>query len=204
MKIIGIAGISGAGKTYIINKIKEEFESNVSVLSMDNYYRKIQEQTKDSNGIENFDLPEAINVENLIKDIKELVNGNVIKLTIYQFNNPNKSEEITSIYPRKILIVEGLFTFHYHQINELFDYRIFVEADLELTLNRRLKRDIEERNIDSKMVYYQWENHVLPSYFKFILPYKEKSDLVFVNEDKNENSIKDLIKSLNQLILKHD
>lgn len=204
MKIIGIAGISGAGKTYIINKIKEKFEASVSVLSMDNYYKKKEEQKKDSNGIENFDLPEGINIINLIKDIRELMNGNILKLKIYQFNNPYKLDEIAIIYPRDILIVEGLFTFHYPKLNELFDFRIFVEADLELTFQRRLKRDIEERNIDSEMVYYQWENHVLPSYYNYILPHKEKSNLVFVNKDKNENSIKDLIKSLNQLILKHD
>lgn len=204
MKIIGIAGISGAGKTYIINQILREFNTNVSVLSMDNYYKKKEEQTKDINGIENFDLPEAIEIERLICDIEKLSKGVELKTKVYHFNNPNKSEEIVTIYPRNILVVEGILTFYYPMLQKLLNYKIFVDADLELTFKRRLKRDVEERNIRPEMVYYQWQNHVLPCYFECILPHKYNSDLVFVNEDKNENLIKDLIKSLNQLILKHD
>ncbi len=204
MKIVGLTGMSGSGKTYVLNQIKEQMGSMVSVLSIDNYYKKIEEQEKDINGVENFDLPSAIDHLKLIKDILHLKNGNTLVFPIYQFNNPTKGVEYMNLEPKPLLIVEGIFACYYPELNELVDYSVFIDAEINLTYKRRIQRDITDRNLTVEMVAYQWNNHVLPSYEKYILPFKSKVDFVFVNDGNNKNSIKDLIKSLNQLILKHD
>ncbi|MFT5570831.1 MAG: uridine kinase, partial [Cyclobacteriaceae bacterium] len=128
-KIIGITGGSGSGKTFFLKKLLATIaDHSVSVFSLDNYYLPIEKQEKDSNGIENFDLPSSIDHESFIQDLKKLKNGEDIIIEEYNFNHRDTPPNQIQILSRPVIIVEGIFTFHFKQINELLDLKIFVDA----------------------------------------------------------------------------
>lgn len=191
--IIGIAGGSGSGKTRFINELKDSFhQGEVTVLSFDNYYRPIHEQPRDENGIENFDLPESLNEKQFYNDLVNLKNGQSIRIHTYTFNNQEVTPEELHLSPANILVVEGIFTFYFEDINNLLDLRIFIEAPDYLMLSRRIIRDGKERGYDIEDVMYRFQNHVVPAYNQYIGPLKSKSDLIIPNHT-NYSSALDVI-----------
>ena len=201
--VIGICGGSGSGKTTLLRKISAKLgSSNVSVFSMDNYYFKINKQLKDPKGIVNFDLPTALNEKQLVQDLQQLVNGKQIKVQEYFFNSlPDKNVTLT-IEPKKVLIVEGLFLFHYPGVQERIDFSVFVDVNMDTQLKRRVHRDEKSRGYKKEDIIYQWNNHVTPCYKEFILPYREKASFIFRNDQNAEVDFKSLMVELDEKINK--
>ncbi|RZL53108.1 MAG: uridine kinase, partial [Pedobacter sp.] len=137
----------------------------------------------------NFDLPSTIDDEQFLIDIKKLIKGDVVYKKEYNFNNPLAVVKILEINPAPILIVEGLFILHFQQIAELLDLRIFIEADEYVALQRRIKRDGMERGYPEDDVMYKWENHVVPAYKEFLLPYKESCNKIVINNNDTPDDI---------------
>lgn len=190
--IIGIAGGSGSGKTFFLNSFLHHFKQDeVTLVSQDDYYFPAGEMTQEENKLYNFDLPRTIDNEQFLLDIKKLVKGEVIYKKEYSFNNPLAVTKILEINPAPIIIVEGLFILHFKEIAALLDYRIFVEADDSVALQRRIKRDGMERGYPEEDVLYKWHNHVVPAYKEFLLPYKSQCDKIVVN---NLDTPEDIIK----------
>ena len=188
--IIGIAGGSGSGKTRFINELKESFlQGEVTVLSFDNYYKPIHEQPLDENGIENFDLPESLDDKKFFDDLISLKSGKQVSITTYTFNKPDAIPEEIHLSPANILVVEGIFTFYFEDINKLLDLRIFIEAPDYLMLSRRIIRDGKERGYDVEDVMYRFQNHVVPAYNQFIGPLKSKSDLIIPNHTEYTSAL---------------
>lgn len=181
--IMGIAGGSGSGKTFFLNRFLDHFTSGeVCLVSQDDYYFRVgHNMTKEENKLYNFDVPETIDREHFYDDITKLINKETIYKKEYTFNNPDAIPKILEIKPAPIMIVEGLFIFHFKEIADLLDLRIFIEADEDVALLRRLKRDLEERGYSHDDVMYKWENHVVPAYKEFLLPYKNVCEQVIVN-----------------------
>ena len=140
--IIGIAGGSGSGKTFFLKCFLKHFSKDeVSLVSQDDYYFPIPpDMTAEENKFFNFDLPETIDHQHFEDDINSLVNGRSILKKEYTFNNPGLVPKMLEIKPAPILIVEGLFILHFKQIADMLDLRIFMHADDEIALGRRLKR----------------------------------------------------------------
>jgi uridine kinase len=180
--MVGITGGSGSGKTYFLHKLIDSFASSeICLISQDNYYRPRQEQKIDDNGIHNFDLPEAIDYLQFIKDIESLHNGETIYRTEYTFNNPNKVPKTLEFLPLPIIVVEGLFALYFPDIVAHLDLKIFVEAQSHMKIKRRILRDNIERGYDLHDVLYRYEHHVMPTYKKFIEPSKDEADFVVPN-----------------------
>lgn len=180
--VIGIAGSSGSGKTFFLKSFLNHFKAeDITLISQDDYYIPANTKTQEENRLYNFDLPTAIDRGSFYKDIKDLFDGKTIYKQEYTFNNPTIKPKMLEIKPAPILIVEGLFIFHYEEVNALLDYRIFLDADEDVALDRRLKRDLLERGYDHDDVMYKWINHVVPSYNNYLLPYKESTDKVIIN-----------------------
>ena len=193
--MIGITGGSGSGKTLFLNKLLNSFNSReVTCISQDDYYRPREYQLVDKNGELNFDRPESIDYEHFASDLKALTSGDVVEKEEYTFNNPNVEPKKIITRPAKIILVEGIFIFHYQKIRELIDLKIFIEAKDYIKLQRRLKRDREERGYDADDVLYKYENHIMPSYQKYIAPYKEEADLVVPNNKDFVNAL-DVLKA---------
>ena len=179
---IGISGGSGSGKTTIVKKIRQSFsEDDVCVLSLDDYYVPRDEQLSDGNGIKNFDLPRSINEEELLRDIKLLIAGNEVKREEYTFNNETQTPKQLTFIPAPIIIVEGIFIYHYSGVRDVLDIKVFIEAEHDIKLNRRIQRDSVERNYPESDVRYRFKHHVTPSYEKYVAPYKSICDIIINN-----------------------
>jgi uridine kinase len=195
--IIGVAGGSGSGKTFFLKCFLHHFSSEeVTLISQDDYYRSKSEQTVDENGWINFDLPEGIDDERLLSDLKLLMDGKSVEKKEYTFNVNEENARLMNIPSAPIIIVEGLFVFHFQELAKLFDLKIFMDADEEITLNRRISRDEIERGYTKDMVLYQWVNHVVPAYKKYLLPYKGTCHKVIMN---NKHVADDIIKASQEI-----
>jgi len=196
--VIGICGGSGSGKTTLLKKLSNFYgQDEVSILTMDNYYFPIEEQQKDDNGIVNFDLPTALNEKKLSEDLQELVNGNTIEVKEYFFNSPPDKNVLLSVIPKDIIIVEGLFIFHYPKVRSLIDFSVFVEVDASVQLDRRIYRDQDSRGYSQQEIIYQWNEHVTPCYNNYIVPHKPEADFLYRNDF---NSEADFLSLTNRLI----
>ncbi len=198
--IVGITGGSGVGKTTLIHLLHKEFKDKITTLSLDNYYKPKNEQSLDENGVINFDLPSALYLDQLEEDFENLSNGITIQQKVYNFNNPSIAEECLMIQPKEIILVEGLFVLHYPFLKSKLDYSVYLKVDQSLQMERRLKRDVEERNYDRDEVMYQWNNHVIPAYQNFVYPYKKEADLVITNNEAFDDNIHVLMKQIHQNI----
>jgi len=183
--IIGIAGGSGSGKSTFVNNLKKKFTSDeVCIVTLDNYYIPRDEQVTDENGYKNFDLPGSIDSKSLLADLNKLKKGQEIEQLEYVFNNEKAVASKIIIKPAPIIIIEGLFIYHYEALREIFDLKLFIHAKENLKLIRRIKRDQKCRNYPLEDVIYRYENHVIPSFEKYIHVYKEECDII-VNNNKS-------------------
>jgi len=187
---VGITGGSGSGKTYFLNRLLDAFkEDEICLISQDNYYYPIQKQQKDENGIENFDIPESIDNDELLADIQQLKSGNTVQRKEYLFNNAAKEAKTITLKPAPIIVVEGIFTFHFEKVREAMDLRLFVDAKDVLMVKRRIFRDAEERGYDLQDVLYRYEHHVEPSFAKYIKPYKREADFIIPNHKSGSDQL---------------
>lgn len=192
-KLFGISGSSGSGKSFIVKFLKSSLGPEVlSVIYHDNYYKKREDQEKDRRGNYNFDLPSSFHQDELVEDLIKIKSGKSIIRKEYTFNNPKINPRSLRVEPKPIIILEGLFLFNDPSISKFLDKKIFIDCDLNVMIDRRITRDHEKRGYDKSDVLYKYNNHVLPAFNKFILPHKNKSDLI-VNNSKNNNSAPEAI-----------
>lgn len=190
--VIGICGGSGSGKTTLLRRLAERYSHlTPSVFSLDNYYKPKEEQLRDENGVVNFDLPSALNRDKLVDDLTRLISGERIEVIEYQFNTTNKHALIT-LEPSELIIVEGLFVFEYQEVFDMLDFKIFVDVDPAIQLDRRIYRDQESRGYSRSDILYQWENHVIPCYTNFLAPHETKADFIFHNDSRSERDFERL------------
>lgn len=188
--IIGICGGSGSGKTSFIHHIRHAFKpEELCIISQDDYYRPRSEQEVDDSGVVNFDLPASIDKKAFRIDIEKLINGEIVQRQEYTFNNQEVVPEMLTFHPAPVVIVEGIFVFYYKKINPLLDLKIYLHAKENLKVIRRIKRDKVERNYPLEDVLYRYEKHVLPTYEKYIEPYRDEADIVINNNKHFEKGL---------------
>lgn len=188
--LIGITGGSASGKTLFLNKLIDKFNSDqVCLISQDNYYIDRDKQPIDKNGVQNFDMPESINDKDFARDIRKIKGGEGFERLEYTFNNPAVTPKKLSFQPAPIVIVEGLFVMHFPEVNKLMDLRIFIDAKDHIRLKRRIIRDNTERGYDLEDVLYRFENHVMPTYDKYLEPLKSEADIIIPNNSNFVNAL---------------
>jgi len=194
---IGITGGSGSGKTFFLRGLAAQFsEDEICLLSQDNYYKPLHQQTRDDNGIENFDLPESIDRKAFHDDVTQLKSGVNVERKEYTFNNPKASPNVLAFKAAPLLIVEGLFVQYFEEIEKELDLKIFIEAKPHVKIARRIKRDQVERGYDINDVLYRYEFHVMPVYETLIEPLKHSSDLVIPNNSHSSRALSVVIEFL--------
>jgi uridine kinase len=199
--LVGLAGGSASGKTTFIRKLSEEFGADkVCVITQDNYYKGLSEQMRDENGMVNFDHPTGIDFNRIKKDLRKLLKGNTVKIVEYTFNNPNIFPKEITYTPAPIILVEGLFVFADKGLNKMYDYRLYIDADDDITLKRRLARDTAERGMTHEEVMYQWDNHVQPAYTEFLKPHKDSADYIIKNNQNFDACLLNVINKFNEII----
>jgi len=191
--IVGITGGSGSGKTLFLKKLTEALGEHLCVISQDDYYHPITNQPLDVNGVENFDTPNSIDLNQFKTDIHQITNGKVIQRKQYTFNNPAVSPAIIEYKPAPIIIVEGIFLLHETDLFNMLDLSIFIEVKEHIKLKRRIVRDQSERGYDVTDILYRYENHVSPTFEKYIQPFKDQVDLIIPNNHQYEKALEVLI-----------
>ncbi|UAB75728.1 MULTISPECIES: uridine kinase [Mesoflavibacter] len=196
MLIIGIAGGTGCGKTTVVNQILNELpEGEVGVISQDSYYKDTTHLSFDERVKINFDHPRSIDFELLEQHLKELRAGNAINQPVYSFIKHNRTGDVIVTKPRKVMIVEGILILSHPEIREHFDIKIFVHADSDERLIRRLKRDIKDRGRDIDEVLTRYQNTLKPMHQQFIEPMKEYADIIIPNNRYNTVAV-DIVKTI--------
>ncbi|WP_336070153.1 uridine kinase [Mesoflavibacter sp. CH_XMU1404-2] len=196
MLIIGIAGGTGCGKTTVVNQILNELpEGEVGVISQDSYYKDTTHLSFDERVKINFDHPRSIDFELLEQHLKELKKGKSIDQPVYSFIKHNRTGDVIVTKPRKVMIVEGILILSHPEIRDLFDIKIFVHADSDERLIRRLKRDIKDRGRDIDEVLTRYQNTLKPMHQQFIEPMKEYADIIIPNNKYNTVAI-DIVKTI--------
>lgn len=196
MLIIGIAGGTGCGKTTVVNTILKELpEGEVGVISQDSYYKDTSHLSYDERIKINFDHPRSIDFELLESHLKELKKGNAINQPLYSFVKHNRTGDMINTKPRKVMIVEGILILSHAEIRALFDIKIFVHADSDERLIRRLKRDITERGRDINEVLMRYQTTLKPMHEQFIEPMKEYADIIIPNNKYNTVAV-DIVKTI--------
>ncbi len=198
---IGITGGSGSGKTYFLQGLSTAFKTDdICLISQDNYYKPIDEQPRDENGIVNFDLPDSFKREEFLQDILKLKSGIDVTISEYVFNNPLAKRRTITFKAAPIIVIEGLFVQYFKEISDELDLSIFIEAKDHVKLGRRIKRDVLERSTDVEDVLYRYQYHVMPVYEQLIEPLKHSADLVIPNNSKFDRALGVLVGYLKSLL----
>jgi len=188
--LIGITGGSGSGKSSFIRRLRKLFsEDQLCIVSMDDYYLPRENQVEDEKGEKNFDLPKSFDKKAFRRDLEQLMAGHTVTKEEYTFNNAGAAPRMLTFRPAPVIILEGLFVFHYKKIAPQFDLKIFINAKENLKVIRRIYRDQVERGYPIDDVLYKYQHHVLPSYERYIQPYKEDADIVVNNNDQFERGL---------------
>jgi uridine kinase len=202
MLIIGIAGGTGSGKTTVVHQIMNELpETEVGIISQDSYYKENHNLSFEERSLINFDHPRAIDFELLVAHLKELKAGNNINQPVYSFVTHNRTDDTVFTHPRKVMIVEGILILANSELRELFDVKIYVHADSDERLIRRLRRDIAERGRDMDEVLSRYQTTLKPMHEQFIEPTKAFADIIIPNDKYNTVAIDVLRAVINQRIL---
>ena len=202
MLIIGIAGGTGSGKTTVVHQIMNELpDAEVGIISQDSYYKENKNMSYEERSNINFDHPRAIDFELLVTHLKELKRGNIINQPVYSFIKHNRTDDTIVTHPRKVMIVEGILIFTNSELRDLFDIKVFVHADSDERLIRRLRRDISERGRDMEEVLSRYQHTLKPMHEQFIEPTKAYADIIIPNDKFNTVAIDVVRAVINQRIL---
>jgi uridine kinase len=196
MLVIGIAGGTGSGKTTVVNQIIDELpENEVCVISQDSYYKSTDSLTYEERIKINFDHPRAIDFELLETHLSNLKRGEIIQQPVYSFVTHNRTKDYIETHPRKVVIIEGILIFNSKKLLDLFDIKIFVHADADERLIRRVRRDIKERGRDIDEVLDRYKNTLKPMHQQFIEPTKSFADIIIPNDRYNTVAI-DIVRTV--------
>ncbi|WP_412984370.1 uridine kinase [Pontimicrobium sp. IMCC45349] len=196
MLIIGIGGGTGCGKTTVVNQILNELpKGEVGIISQDSYYKDTSHLDFSERVKINFDHPKSIDFGLLENHLKELKKGNVVEQPVYSFVQHNRTSDTVLTHPRKVMIVEGILILTNPELRDMFDIKIFVHADSDERLIRRLKRDIAERGRDLDEVLTRYQTTLKPMHEQFIEPMKEYADIIIPNNKYNTVAI-DIVKTI--------
>ncbi len=199
--LIGLAGGTGSGKTTVANAIvKRVGEERIAILSHDSYYRDFVDLPKDILDRQNFDHPDSLESELLVRHLKALKQGMVVETPIYDFKVHRRAAESRRVEPRKVILVDGILIFAEPELRKLFDVKIYVDTDADIRLIRRLKRDIAERGRSVESVVTQYESTVRPMHMEFVEPSKRYADLIIPEGGENTVALDFLFARLRELL----
>jgi uridine kinase len=200
MITIGVYGGTGSGKTTIVSQIVSEFPtSEIQVISQDSYYKDTSHLTFDERCALNFDHPDAIDFPLLYQHVNSLKNGENIEQPVYSFETHNRTKETVTVVPKKILIIEGILILNYPKLRSLFDLKIYIDADSDMRMERRVSRDISERGRTPEEVLNRYLNTLKPMHKQFIEPMKVHADITLENHQNTPLNLSELIDKIKTL-----
>jgi uridine kinase len=199
--VIGVAGGTGSGKTTVVNAIVRRIGvDKIALLPHDSYYHDWVDLPKDVLDQKNFDHPDSLETDLLVRHVKALKDGASIEAPIYDFKVHRRSAETRRVEPRPVLLVDGILLFVEPELRRLLDVRIFVDTDADVRLIRRIKRDIADRGRTLDSVVSQYESTVRPMHLEFVEPSKRWADLIIPEGGENAVALEFLFARLEKLL----
>lgn len=199
--LIGIAGGTGSGKSTVTSEIfKSIKDQNIAIIEQDSYYKDQSELSYKERVLTNYDHPFAFDNNLLTEHLRKLLNGESIEKPIYDFENHNRKKETEKVYPRDIIILEGILIFNDKELRNLLDIKIFVDTDADLRVIRRIVRDIKERGRTLDSVIAQYIDTVRPAHLQFVEPAKKHADIIIPEGGYNKVALDLIITKLNDII----
>ena len=183
---IGICGGTGSGKTTLTNALRRRFPDDISIVYQDNYYRRNDEMPPEERAKLNYDHPSAIELDLMAEQIRQLKEGKSVLCPVYDFSINNRTDETVEIKPTRVIIVEGILIFTSRELRDLLDIKVFVDADADVRILRRLSRDITERGRTIESVINQYLTTVKPMHEQFVEPSKKYADILVQNGGLNK------------------
>ena len=183
--VIGIAGGSGSGKSTFTNKLRALYGDKVTVIYHDNYYRRNDYLSLEERRKINYDHPDSLETDMLVEHIKLLKSGETVFGPVYDYTVHNRKDEKVEIRPNKIILLEGIMVLQNSELRKLLDIKIYVEADADERILRRLTRDVKERGRDIDSVINQYLQSVKPMHYIYVEPTRATADIV-INSGKNQ------------------
>jgi uridine kinase len=198
--IIGVSGGSASGKTTVANRIKKVCKDSVELISHDFYYLPHDDLPFEERAKLNYDHPTAFDTQKLIQDIKDLKEMKSIERPVYSYTEHTRLKETVTVNPAKVIIVEGFMIFENSELRDLMDIKIFVDADADERLIRRIMRDVNERGRSLESVITQYISTVKPMHEQFVEPYKKYVDVIIPRGGLNDVAIDMLIHRIKAIL----
>ena len=176
--VIGIAGGTGSGKTTITRKLMQRFGSDVSVIYHDNYYKAHHNMPYEERAKLNYDQPDAFDTDQLIEAVRALKKGRSVVCPVYDYSIHDRSEKTVTVKPAKVVIVEGILIFENKELCSLMDIKVYVDADADVRILRRIVRDVRDRGRSLESVVNQYLSTVKPMHERYVEPSKRNADII--------------------------
>jgi uridine kinase len=202
--LIGIAGGTGSGKSTIAREIYKHFDSTcIAMIEQDSYYKDQSTLSFEERVKTNYDHPDAFDTSLLVQQLNLLLEGQTVEKPIYNFEIHNRTEETIVVYPREIIIVEGILVLQEKVLRDMLDIKIYVDTDADVRFIRRLVRDINERGRTTDSVINQYLNVVKPMHEQFTEPTKRYADIIIPEGGQNKVAIDIITANISQILQKH-
>ena len=198
--VIGIAGGTASGKSTLAENIKKEFENQITMISHDSYYKDHKELTFDERKLLNYDHPGAFDTSMLINHIQMLKEGKPIERPNYSFATHLRESETTTVYPNKVIIIDGILIFENKVLRDSMDIKVFVDTDSDIRFIRRLQRDTYERGRDIDSVINQYLSTVKPMHDEFVEPTKKYADIIVPRGGQNKVALHMIIERIKSIL----
>lgn len=176
--VVGVAGGSGSGKTTLVNRLRDALKDNCVVVYHDDYYKSNKGLTMEEKAVINYDHPDAFETELMIRHIQQLKAGNAVECPIYDYTIHDRSKETKIVKPASVILIEGILILADERLRELMDLKIYVDAEDDERILRRIQRDVEERNRSMQSVIQQYLTTVKPMHKQYVEPSKERADVI--------------------------
>ena len=199
-KIVAIAGGSASGKSTIVKIIAETYKDDIIVVGHDNYYKAHDDIDFDERKLLNYDHPKAFDTDLFCEDLKKLRRGEEIDMPVYDYTIHTRSKDTIKVKAKKIILIEGILVLYEKKIRELTDTKVFVDADSDIRLKRRILRDTVERGRSIESCLTQYIEQVKPMHEKYVEPSKKYADIIIPRGAKNNKGIEILSKHLENMI----
>lgn len=199
--LIGITGGTGSGKTTVSREIlKSIHKKNVAIIEQDSYYKDQSHLSFEERVNTNYDHPFAFDNNLLIQHLKDLINNKPIEKPIYDFEKHTRKKKTITVYPKEIIILEGILILADEQIRNLCDIKIFVDTDSDVRVIRRIERDIKERGRTLDSVINQYMTTVRPAHLQFVEPSKKYADIIIPEGGYNKVAIDIIVTKINSIL----
>lgn len=198
--VIGIAGGTGSGKTTLVNKLKSVLGDEVVTLCHDFYYKSNDDMPLEERKKLNYDHPNAFDTSMMINDIDSLRKGREVNRPVYDFVAHTRASESVTVYPKKVIIVEGILIFENRELLDELDIKVFVDTDADVRIIRRIVRDVKERGRDLDSVINQYLNTVKLMHDEFVEPSKRKADIIIPEGGHNKVAVSMLLDKIKVLL----